>query len=595
MTTIDKTSEIERQPSPEDWAYQFMERLNGGLDTSDRPELVKDTKALSNINIRYDESRVLVDYGFTTFSQVVRGTPRLDFQFFLKNGSSILVLVTNATFYRWDTTAAEWQYVSDGTSTTLSTNEASGQTELSVTSESGFSASDHIGIALNDGTQHQTTIASTAAGTITVDDALPSAADSGKAVVKAIDFTGNDDKTPVVTTWAAFDKLYITNGVDSPKEFDGTEITTISNLPSSGNFVCAVLTVFEGYLHFFNTVEGGTAFPQRHRWSEPGSDSNFNENVNFEDLYDNEDFIVGAESIGTYLIIYRERSIYRTERLGLENKTWQTIKTIDAEGTYNHDCIINLGDEHLFFGNSNFYSYDGGFSIEPIGDELFSKIFAQDGELNPGFTQRTFGVYIEELDEAWWFYPAGSDEFCKNVIKLKIATRAWSTREYADQITGFGFFQAQNDLTWQNAPGTWAAYVGPWLSKQVQSNSPTVHLMSKTNLRVYEYDYITADDNGVAISYEFITKDFYIPNWELRFDRYDFKLKGTNILIEASYDQGDSWTTLGTVSPGNKYQRIRINRQQVGRSIRFRLSGSAGFGLEWIGVRYKAESVDYHG
>lgn len=75
--------------------------------------------------------------------------------------------------------------------TTLSANEAGGQTVISVTDETGFATGDTVRITLNDTTVHQTTIASVAAGEITIDDALPSAADSGNRFVKtSIDSTG---------------------------------------------------------------------------------------------------------------------------------------------------------------------------------------------------------------------------------------------------------------------------------------------------------------------------------------------------------------------------------------------------------------------
>lgn len=592
MPTIDVSSSQEAQPSPEIWAFKFLEKLNGGLDFSERPETVEDDRLVAAINVRFDKARVLVDYGYKTFGQVVRGNPRLTYQFFLKNGSSTLTLLTNATFYRWNSSAAEWQYVSDGNSTTLQTAEVATDTALDVVSISGFSDGDYIGITLDDGTQHQTTINGAPSGnTINIDDALPSGAAIGSAVVKAVDFTGSDDIQPSITTWAAFDKMYITNGVDAPKEFDGTTIETISNLPSSGNFACRIIIIFNNYLLFMHTTEAGTLFPQRVRWSNPGVDNAFNESVNFRDLYESEDFIVAAEGLGSFMIIYKERSIYRQEFLGLADQTWNFIRTIDAEGTFNQDCVINLGDEHIFFGNANIYRYDGNFNIDPIGDAIFPKLFSQAGELNPTYASRVFGVYVEELDEAWWFYPSGSDEFPMNIIKLKVSTNAWSEREFVDEFTGFGFFRAQGDVTWATASGTWAAFTGPWVSKEIQANAPTIHLLSKTNLRVYDYDYITALDNGSAIAYTVETKDFYISNFLLRFDRYDFRISGSNVLIEASYDQGSSYETLGTVSPGTAFQKLSLYRQQVASSIRFRFTGTETFGLEWVGIRYKAESI----
>lgn len=68
--------------------------------------------------------------------------------------------------------------------TTLSGAEASGQTILSVTSSTGMTAADYVGIELDDGTRQWTTIASVDSSTqITVDNALTGAAASGNTVV----------------------------------------------------------------------------------------------------------------------------------------------------------------------------------------------------------------------------------------------------------------------------------------------------------------------------------------------------------------------------------------------------------------------------
>jgi hypothetical protein len=67
--------------------------------------------------------------------------------------------------------------------TTLDADEAAGQTVLSVTSTTGFTNSDVIGIMLDAGTIHWTTISSFVAGdTVTIASALPSAASSGNDV-----------------------------------------------------------------------------------------------------------------------------------------------------------------------------------------------------------------------------------------------------------------------------------------------------------------------------------------------------------------------------------------------------------------------------
>lgn len=68
--------------------------------------------------------------------------------------------------------------------TTLSAAEASGQTVLSITSTTGMTASDNIGIELDDGTRQWTTIVSVDSATqITVTASLTGAAASGNTVV----------------------------------------------------------------------------------------------------------------------------------------------------------------------------------------------------------------------------------------------------------------------------------------------------------------------------------------------------------------------------------------------------------------------------
>lgn len=67
--------------------------------------------------------------------------------------------------------------------TTLSAAEASGQTVISVTSSAGMTAADNVGIVMDDGTLHWSTIASVDSATqITIDDATDDDAASGNAV-----------------------------------------------------------------------------------------------------------------------------------------------------------------------------------------------------------------------------------------------------------------------------------------------------------------------------------------------------------------------------------------------------------------------------
>lgn len=79
--------------------------------------------------------------------------------------------------------ATDSHVVTEYVSTTISANEAAAQTILSVTSSTGMAASDQVGIELDDGSMHWTTISTVDSSTqITVASGLASAAASGNRV-----------------------------------------------------------------------------------------------------------------------------------------------------------------------------------------------------------------------------------------------------------------------------------------------------------------------------------------------------------------------------------------------------------------------------
>lgn len=97
--------------------------------------------------------------------------------------------------------------------TTLSAAEAAAQTTLSVTSSTGMTVSDNVGIKLSDGTRQWTTISSIPGSTsIVVADALTDDAESGATVVA---YTSKVDR-PLRVLSARWRDL--TNNVDTPME-----------------------------------------------------------------------------------------------------------------------------------------------------------------------------------------------------------------------------------------------------------------------------------------------------------------------------------------------------------------------------------------
>lgn len=67
--------------------------------------------------------------------------------------------------------------------TSISADEAAGQTTISLTDTTNITAADYIGITLDDGTRHWSTVTSKTSTTVLIPDALPSAASEDNVVV----------------------------------------------------------------------------------------------------------------------------------------------------------------------------------------------------------------------------------------------------------------------------------------------------------------------------------------------------------------------------------------------------------------------------
>lgn len=573
----------------EGWEYQFIPKVTDGLNVSVRAEDIENTEVLISSNIRYEKNQALVDYGYKKFGQVTRGNSKATFQFFKTDGTSVLTMITNDTFYIWRVSKATWVQISDGTSTTLSAGEPTSETAIAVVSDTGFSDGDFIGIELDDGTQHQTTVnGAPAANVITITTGLASAAAAGKVLLKAKDLTGSDDVPVSIDVMSSQDWMIFTNGIDTPQKFDGATVEDVPNLPGS-TFTAFAVATFREHLIFLRTVEDGTAHPQRERHSDTGDPSEWvTGNAGFTDLTETEDFIVTAVKLGPFLIIYKERSIVRVEFVGLSTELFQFPQVITGEGALSIDSVVDLGDEHIMFGNANIYSYKGGYNLEPIGDNIFHKVFSTKGNLNPSESNTVIGFYVEELDEIWYIYASGTDTVPKTMLRYLIQDRAFSERAFTTGITGYGLYVLEAVLDWADLIGDWDAQTWEWGSKTTLANAPTTQLCLGT--QVVEYDYIETTDDGVAINFIIETGDFYLPQYFVTVDYVEMALKGT-CEVQFSIDEGQTYVSLGTLGPGTNFERFRVFKQFVARKVRFRFIGTGpDFGMEWYGFNFRIES-----
>lgn len=576
------------------WDYKVLENLIGGLNVAEDSSALEDNELVSARNIIIQKQRLQNDTGYVTFGDDVVGIAQADYQFTKKNGSSELLLITTETFYRFDEVMLEWEYVSDGTDTTVGVQANAGDTVVTLTDATGFADGDRIGIALDNGVQLKTTISGAPAGNVvTLADAIPvgRTANVGAATVKAVSLSGDLNNHVIGITLPSHDWFVFTNGVDIVKRYDGSTVEDVPNLPSSGNVVCQTLALYNNCLFLINCTEGGTAFPRRIRRSNSADPTDWTTGIaGFDDLYDAEDHLLGAELLGPYLIVYAERSIIRGEFIGTGGINFKFDTMVRGEGVISSTAVADAGDVHYCICQSNIYAYRGGFDLEPVGDKVYYKIFGSQGEMNPSFKHRSFTFYVEELDEVWFFYPSTSSENCDRMLRVNLAEETWAERQFAEAFVGFGFYTSQVNRKWNTLVGSWLQQTWKWNDRTITASSPTTHLMPAVGTKVLEYDYVATLDNGATIPYNVETKDFVSPDVSQRFDMLELQIRGTGVEVHYSIDSGGSWNSLGTITR-NTMGRVRMHAQFVFERIRFRFSGTQDLQLRSVGFSYKEESL----
>src|SRR3972149_3390608 len=97
---------LERFEKDDGWETKLIDKFTGGLNYGTRSDLLDDQQATTANNVIFYSNQVRVDTGYDTFAGTVQGIPRAAYQFYKKDGSSELLLFTNATAYRL--AAAEW-------------------------------------------------------------------------------------------------------------------------------------------------------------------------------------------------------------------------------------------------------------------------------------------------------------------------------------------------------------------------------------------------------------------------------------------------------------------------------------------------------
>ena len=265
---------------------------------------------------------------------------------------------------------------------------------------------------------------------------------------------------------------------------------------------CKFVVNFAGFCIVGGTVEDGVHRPQRLRWSQWNSLHRWKNNTDgsgqagWMELSDGVDWVQNARPLGNYLVVYKERSICILSYVGGED-IWQQRPAIIGIGLLAPQALIDMGDEHIFVGPDNIYSYN---LMEPktAGDDIRTEFFRL---LDPGYTANIKSFFIEETPEAYFAFTSVNSEDHTNDMALayNTDTKAWSIRELP--MTAFGYWSKTTDDSIDSDEETIDSDDTTWDDSRDMQNSPT-NLCADKDGYVYYFSGHSKDGADIAFFLE---------------------------------------------------------------------------------------------
>lgn len=176
--------------------------------------------------------------------------------------------------------------------------------------------------------------------------------------------------------------------------------------------------------------------------------------------------IVTSEFLKDRLIVYFESSTWELVYTGNEILPfrWQQINTeLGAESTFSS---VPFDKVVLAIGNVGVHACNGA-NVERIDQKIPDSVFEISNDNEGVF--RVYGIRDYFVELAYWTFPSEdrSRTYPNRVLVYNYKTGSWAFNR--DSITAFGYYQKQDDITWETISTTWEQSIEPWASGTLQS------------------------------------------------------------------------------------------------------------------------------
>ena len=303
----------------------------------------------------------------------------------------------------------------------------------------------------------------------------------------------------------------INNGVDVPQAWNpvaaGQVLVDLPNWPAAT--VAQVVKPFKQFLVALNTVESGTEFPHKVRWSDsasigalPGSWDVFDATTDAGDteLTDHQaGILLDCAVLGDILAIYKENSIWGMQFVG-GGFIFRFIKLFPATGLLSKRALAVLPGapaRHLVMTGDDVVIHDGA-SMESVLDKRMRKYL--NSTLDSTNYANSFCTLVPRKREVWICFPENGAILPTRAIVWNYEDGTLGDRDLSEAaFIASGVVSETVDETWDADSQAWDLDASTWNERTFVPYQLDVMQCDPTNTKLYHLDR-TNQFNGVNMT-----------------------------------------------------------------------------------------------
>ena len=253
---------------------------------------------------------------------------------------------------------------------------------------------------------------------------------------------------------------------------------------TAGAVVCHSFRAYREYGVGMRTVEGGTGYPRRVRWSHPAVNNSqpdswepkASNDAGYVDLDDTVDYIVDGKQLRDTFYVYKENTTWSMQYVG--GQKVMSFRPIFQFGALATDCVAEFFNKHVVLTSDRDIVLHNGMESNSLITNKWRNYLQNEIDIN--YASNCFLATNYEKREIWICYPqTGTAEayWCTHALIWNWQDDTWFVRELpkasfiANGLVDFGDGGGVTNRTWDTITDTWDTIDWAWNERNIVGNT----------------------------------------------------------------------------------------------------------------------------